>query len=165
MPQLVDPLLTPHSSPEELYSIYSRNALETAKAIKSFAKFIQEPASQETLRKAKESKAANPEGITPWIVTDHPDWLEVRKLGTDGATTTKEEGLPNGEAIAFPTVEEVSAAVESFRTKHPSVQINQRIGDSSAIEVTDEAFEREDGGSTADSYRYIYPLRPMSTFC
>lgn len=132
MPQLVDPLLAQHASPEELYSTYSRNALETAKAIKTFAKFVQESSSQETLKRAKESRAINPEEITPWIVTEHPNWLEMREPDTEGAATSKEGELPNSEAIMFPTAENVAAAVERFRTKHPGIETG---GDSSTVEV------------------------------
>jgi len=135
MPQLVDPLLAQHALPEELYSSYSRNAVETAKAIKSFAKFMQEPGSQETLRRAKESRVANPEEITPWIVTKHPEWLEVRNKGAEGAIAKQEEGLQDGETAAFPTAEEVLPAVERFRAKHSGVEINQRSSGPATIEV------------------------------
>ncbi len=135
MPQLVDPLLAQHALPEELYASYSRNAVETAKAIKSFAKFMQEPGPQKTLRRAKESRVANPEEITPWIATEHPEWLEVRNMGTGGAMAKQEEGLQDGETAVFPTPGEVLAAVERFRAKHPGVEINQRSSDPATIEV------------------------------
>lgn len=31
------------------------------------------------LEKAKESRAKKPDGISPWLVTEHPDWLDVKK--------------------------------------------------------------------------------------
>ena len=132
MPQLVDPLLAQHALPEELYSSYSRNAVESAKAIKSFAKFMQEPGPQETLRRAKESRLANSEEITPWIVTEHPEWLEVRNTGAE-ETMAKEEGHVQGGVFSTPG--EVLPAVERFKAKHPGVEINQRSGDPATIEV------------------------------
>ena len=141
MPQLVEPLLAQHASPEELYSSYSRNTLETAKAIKALTKFMQEPGPQDTLKRAKESRAANPEGITPWIVTEHPDWLEVRTQGAEDGLPMQEEELRDVEATAFPTAEEVLPAVERFRTKHPGIEINHRSGDSITVEVINEIDE------------------------
>lgn len=110
MPQLLEPLLSQHASPEQLYLDYSQNALETAKAIKNFAKFVQEPAAQETLKRAKESRAAGGEDITPWIVNEHADWLEVRDKSAEGTSTAQEGSLPNGEDAAFPRAEEVGPA-------------------------------------------------------
>ena len=166
MPQLVDPLLAQHTSPEELYATYSRDALETAKAIKSFAKFVQEPASQETLKRAKESRAAEPQGITPWIVTEHPDWLEVRKQGLeDTPTTAQNEGLHDGDTIAFPTAEEIPAAVERFRSKHPGIEVNtEQHGGLATIEVMSKVIaQRKTNGRLKSidipSSTSQYPLR------
>lgn len=142
MPQLVDPLLAQHALPEELYSSYSRSAVEIAKAIKSFAKFMQEPGPQETLRRAKESSVANPEEIAPWIVTEHPDWLEVRNKGAEGVMAKQEGGLQDGQAAVFPTAGEVLPAVERFRAKHPSVEINQRKSEPATIEVDESVSNR-----------------------
>ena len=165
MPQLVDPLLAQHTSPEELYSTYSRDALETAKAIKTFAKFVQEPASQETLKRAKESRAAEPQEITPWIVTEHPDWLEVRKQGLeDTPTTAQKEGLHDGDTIAFPTAEEIPAAVERFRSKHPGIEVNsEQHDDLATIEVMSKVMAKTKDEWQAKEYRSSFLHQPIST--
>ena len=165
MPQLVDPLLAQHTSPEELYSIYSREALETAKAIKAFAKFVQEPTTQEMLKRAKESRAAEPQEIMPWNVTEHPDWLEVRKQGQeDTPTTAQKEGLQDGDTIAFPTAEQIPAAVERFRSKHPGIEVNtEQHGDLATIEVMSKVVAKTKEEWQAEEYRSSFLHQAIST--
>lgn len=162
MPQLVDPLLAQHGSPRELYSSYSRNALETAKAIKSFAKLMQEPGSQETLKRAKDSRVENPEEIRPWMVTEHPDWLEVRTKDAEKAMPKYEEGSQDGEAASFPSTELVAQAMESFRTRHPGIEVSYRSGDPASIKVPQASYKRTlDNNITCN--RCIFHHRPIFT--
>lgn len=135
MPRLVEPLLAHHASPEDLYSNYSTCTLETAKAIKSLTKFMQEPNSQETLKKAKSSRAAQPEGIRPWMVTEHPDWLEVRNLGADGDTANTESSQHEGDDVPFPSADEISSALEKLKANHPSIEVIELDGDRHSFEV------------------------------
>jgi hypothetical protein len=46
--------------------------------MRRFAKLMEDDESVKIFERAKESRVENPKGITPWRITQHPDWL-VRK--------------------------------------------------------------------------------------
>lgn len=71
-------MLTTQSSPVTFYSQFVNVATKTAKDIQDFKNLVEGDRSQEMLKKAKRSRAENPEGIRGWMVTEHPDWLEVK---------------------------------------------------------------------------------------
>lgn len=78
MSRVLHPMLTAQSSPVTFYSQFVQVASKTAKEIQDFTTMIEGDRSQEVLKKAKRSRAENPEGIRNWLVTEHPDWLEVK---------------------------------------------------------------------------------------
>lgn len=78
MSRILHPMLTTQSSPEILYLQFLHVATNTAKDIQDFTNLIEGDRSQEVLKKAKRSRAEHPEGIRGWMVTEHPDWLEVK---------------------------------------------------------------------------------------
>ena len=135
MPRLVEPLLAPHASPEDLYSNYSMCTLDTAKAIKALTKFMQESSSQETLKKAKSSRAANPEGIRPWMATEHADWLEVRNLDADGDAANMDSSQRDVDDGQFPSVDEISSALEIFKANSPGIEVKELDGNRRSFEV------------------------------
>ncbi|KAL8830651.1 MAG: hypothetical protein Q9191_001307 [Dirinaria sp. TL-2023a] len=135
MPRLVEPLLAHHASPEDLYSNYSTSTLDTAKAIKALTKFMQEPSSQETLKKAKSSRATNPEGIQPWMVTEHPDWLEVRNLGADSDAVATDSSQHAGDDLPFPSADAISSAVEKFKANHPGIAVSELDSNRHSFEI------------------------------
>lgn len=138
MPRLVDPLLAQHASPEDLYLNYSTSTLETAKAIKALTKFMQEPGSQETLQKAKNSRAIDPEGIRPWMVTEHTDWLEVRDLRLNANVVKRDNSQLNGENIPFPSLSEISSALEKFKSAHPDIKVKDLDSNRKSFEVMND---------------------------
>lgn len=71
-------MLTTRSSPVNLYSQFVNVAAKIAKDIQDFKNLIEGDRSQEVLKKAKRSRAEHPEGISGWMVNEHPDWLEVK---------------------------------------------------------------------------------------
>lgn len=78
MSRVIDPLLVKQSSPESLYSQFSQVATNAVKDVQDFTELIEGDRSQEILKKAKSSRAEKPDGIRGWMVTEHPDWLEVK---------------------------------------------------------------------------------------
>ena len=136
MPHLVDPLLAKHASPRELYSEYSGSTLETAKAIKALTKFMQEPASQDMLKKAKDSRAADGDGIQPWMVTDHVDWLEVRDSAPAVDAARQDNSRLEEEEVSFPSRHEIPPALAKFKSGHPGLEFKDLDSDKGNFEVT-----------------------------
>ena len=78
MSRVIHPLIIRQSSPENLYSQFSQVATNSVQELQNFTKLIEGDRSQEVLKKARSSRAENPDGIRGWKVTEHPDWLEVK---------------------------------------------------------------------------------------
>ena len=134
IPRLFEPLLQPYASPQELYSKYSQNALETGKEIRALTDLIEDSQYQDLLQKVKDGAAAEPDGITPWMVTEHADWLERRELIADGDMSDHRKP-PDGEEAVDRVGEDPSNVVNLFRTDHPDIDVRFRDGDSKTIEV------------------------------
>lgn len=78
MSRVLHPMLMAQSSPVTFYSQFLQVATKTAKEIQDFTTMIEGDRSQEVLKKAKRRRSENPEGIRGWLVTEHPDWLEMK---------------------------------------------------------------------------------------
>ena len=92
--------------------------------------------SQVILQRAKDSENTEPEGITPWMVTEHPDWLEVRKVDNEtNMEGPKEQLQQNEQRMTDPVKQEPSAVVEQFRTQHPGTELSFHSEDPKIIEV------------------------------
>lgn len=92
--------------------------------------------SQAILQRAKDSENTEPEGITPWMVTEHPDWLEVRKIDNETHMPVPKEQLQRNEDRMTDLVEqEPSVVVERFKTQHPSIELNFKAEHTKIIEV------------------------------
>ena len=91
MSRVLHPMLTAQSSPVTFYSQFLQVATKTAKEIQDFTTMIEGDQSQEVLKKAKRSRSENPEGIRGWLVTEHPDWLEVKSEDVTQDTGTEHE--------------------------------------------------------------------------
>lgn len=63
---------------EVLFKKFAAAASTANEEMKRFAKLMEDDESVKIFERAKESRAENPKGITPWRITQHPDWL-VRK--------------------------------------------------------------------------------------
>lgn len=66
-------------SPQTFYTQFAQVAIDTVNNIQDFVKYIGSDRSQEVLNRARISRAENPQGIRGWRVTEHPDWLEVKR--------------------------------------------------------------------------------------
>ncbi|KFZ05773.1 hypothetical protein V501_08048 [Pseudogymnoascus sp. VKM F-4519 (FW-2642)] len=76
IPNLVASLATKQASPEILFQQLSQAALTANSEVKQFREIMENPQSRQLFEHASQSRAKNPAGITPWRITDDPDWLK-----------------------------------------------------------------------------------------
>ena len=70
------------------------------------------------------------------MVTEHPDWLEVRKVDNETNTPAlKEQFQQNADRTTEPVEQEPSAVVERFKIQHPGIELNFHAEDPKIIEV------------------------------
>jgi len=60
---------------ETLFREFSRSASTANKEVQEFRRLLNDEESNKVLEQARKSRAENPNGIKPWRVTEHPDWL------------------------------------------------------------------------------------------
>jgi hypothetical protein len=60
---------------EILFKKFAAAATAANEEMKRFATLMEDEESVKIFEHAKESRAKNPKGITPWRITQHPDWL------------------------------------------------------------------------------------------
>ncbi|OBT42098.1 hypothetical protein VE00_06543 [Pseudogymnoascus sp. WSF 3629] len=76
IPNLVASLATKQASPEILFQQLSQAALVANSEVKQFRETMENPQSRQLFEHASQSRAKNPAGITPWRITDDPNWLK-----------------------------------------------------------------------------------------
>ncbi|KFY34214.1 hypothetical protein V494_06968 [Pseudogymnoascus sp. VKM F-4513 (FW-928)] len=76
IPNLVASLASKQASPEILFQQLSQAALTANSEVKQFKEIMENPQSRSLFEHASQSRAKNPAGITPWRITDDPDWLK-----------------------------------------------------------------------------------------
>ena len=69
---------------EELYREYARAINRAVDDVRSFTAVLQSDETRSIFDRAAASRRERPDGIRPWLVTDHPDW-------TDGRPKKKED--------------------------------------------------------------------------
>ena len=84
------------------------------------------------LQRAKDSRAAEPDGIRPWIVSEHPDWLEVRSL--DDESEVIADGINHGSIDQ--AGQDPLTILDKFKADHPALDVNFQKGSSKIIEVS-----------------------------
>ncbi|KAI9846784.1 MAG: hypothetical protein M1837_003633 [Sclerophora amabilis] len=129
IPKLIQPLTTLYRSPEELFIDFSLSATVAAKDVKAYSQYMTSAASRSVLEYASASRKNNQTGIRPWVVTEHPHWLEWEEKdnGSDGKTT--ELGGENASDVDDSTLgmgdsDAVEQAVLGFKEAHPKFDIN-----------------------------------------
>lgn len=130
----MDSIFVDSRSPDQLYSHFSQTAISAAKDIKSFAQLTEDTKSKEALNKAKESRANDAEGITAWRVSEHADWLDVKKEDTaqDSQIDTNNEDLDTSAGDL--TVEDMQATLEKFKASHTDIEADLD-GETSTVKV------------------------------
>ncbi|OBT62669.1 hypothetical protein VE03_07502 [Pseudogymnoascus sp. 23342-1-I1] len=76
IPNLVASLATKQASPEILFQQLSEAAMAANSEVKQFREIMENPQSRQLFEHASQSRARNPAGITPWRITDDPNWLK-----------------------------------------------------------------------------------------
>ncbi|KAL8663382.1 MAG: hypothetical protein Q9202_003901 [Teloschistes flavicans] len=117
IPQLVNPMLVPHSSPEGLYTDYAQNVATTTSGAKELSNLYHEDETREFFKRAEESRAQNT-GVRIWQVAEHEDWLDNRKVDTPldmGKDTTVD---PAARSSQMHSTENIIATLERFRAAH-----------------------------------------------
>ena len=118
----MDSIFVDSRSPDQLYSHFSQTAIGAAKDIKSFAQLIEESKSKDALNKAKESRANVAEGISSWRVSEHADWLDVKKEDAteDSPIDTNNEELDTSAGDL--SLEDMRAILEKFKASHMGIE-------------------------------------------
>lgn len=60
---------------ETLYNKFETATALVSEEVKQFRQLLEDDYSREIFEHAKASKATEPKGITPWKITENPDWL------------------------------------------------------------------------------------------
>ena len=130
----MDSIFVDSRSPDQLYSHFSQTAIGAAKDIKSFAQLTEDSKSKEALNKAKESRTNDAEGITAWRVSEHADWLDVKKedAAEDSQIDTNNEDVDTSAGDL--TAEDMQATLEKFKVSHMDIEADLD-GDTRTIKV------------------------------
>lgn len=118
----MDSMFIDSRSPDQLHAHFSQTAIGAAKDIKSFAQLIEENMSKDALNKAKESRANDAEGVTAWRVSEHADWLDVKKedAAEDSLMDTNNEELDTSAGDL--TLEDIQAIFKKFKASHTGIE-------------------------------------------
>ena len=118
----MDSMFIDSRSPDQLHAHFSQTAIGAAKDVKSFAQLIEESKSKDVLVRAKESRANDGEGITAWRVSEHADWLDVKKEDAteDSVMDTNNEELDTSAGDL--TLADMQAIFEKFKASHMGVE-------------------------------------------
>lgn len=109
-------------APDQLHSSFSQAANGAAQAIKHFTQLVEDGRTKEVMEKAKKSRTENSEGIIAWQVTEHEDWLDVKQDDGNDVVDKEEGGIT--EAADGPSVDDVNAALDKFRSTHVGVEVS-----------------------------------------
>ncbi|KAL9579483.1 MAG: hypothetical protein Q9212_005083 [Teloschistes hypoglaucus] len=118
IPQLVNPMLVSHPSPEGLYSDYAQNVAITRSSAKELSNLYHQDETREMFKRGEESRAQNTE-VRIWQVAEHEDWLDVRKVDTSFKTSTVDSAVKTSQKQ---TTEGIKATLEKFKEAHADIQ-------------------------------------------
>ncbi|MCJ1431092.1 hypothetical protein MMC27_000442 [Xylographa pallens] len=122
IPSLMQIMHVEHHSPEALYIDISQTAIRSIARIQSLTSLVKDSRSQEVFVRANESRTKNEEGITGWLVTQHPDWLD--RAVEDGVKDMKiDEDQTNDESHINLSLDDVTSVIHRFREEHPLVEV------------------------------------------
>lgn len=127
------PLREQHPSPEQFYSNFAKATTRAHEDMIAFQNLMQDPRNQAILDQAKKSRRENPDGITVWRVTDHPNWLDVREEASlKHSPNEPEEGNDDRNAVKE---EDYRAALKKFEENHPTLKASIQDEGSNIIQV------------------------------
>jgi hypothetical protein len=117
----VESVILEPALPDLLHTQFKEAATGAAKDIQDFKHLMGHPRNKEVLEKAKESRARDPEKITPWLVTEHEDWLDVKKEDNsddfDMAGNDEETKTPDIDT----KTEDIKETLDKFEKSHRGI--------------------------------------------
>ena len=135
IPKIVNPLILRQSSPEALYLDFSRTAMSSVEDITKFTNLLEDSRSQAIFNRAKKVRAENSEGtFTGWMVTEHQDWLDVRKEASP--QDSAEEKYEDATQINGLNEEDYVAALRKLGESHTGLETSFLNKGSNIMEVT-----------------------------
>lgn len=112
-------LATSTLEPAEFYAQFAYAATAAGKDIKEFMHMMSDNRAKEIFEQINKSREADGEGIDGWRVTEHEDWLDIKKVPKDEVDSDEDmEG--QGNPIKVEGREKVVAA---FRAAHPDIEV------------------------------------------
>ncbi|MCJ1343320.1 hypothetical protein MMC31_001513 [Peltigera leucophlebia] len=133
IPRMMGPLREQHPSPEQFYSNFAKATTRAHEDMIAFQNLMQDPRNQAILDQAKKSRRENPDGITVWRVTDHPNWLDVREEASlKHSPNEPEEGNDDRNAVKE---EDYRAALKKFEENHPTLKASIQDEGSNIIQI------------------------------
>lgn len=114
-------------APEQLQLHFAQAARAAASDVKAFTQTMEDPWSKMAFEGARESRAKNADDITSWLVTEHEDWLDVKKEDVDENIDLngQDAGVSTAAEIS---VEDMQAVLEKFKGSHPSIEVSLEGG-------------------------------------
>lgn len=121
IPNLIEPMLEPHSSPEALYATFSHTAMTAAKNMRGFTELMEDPESKALLERARTRRLESKEVILPWRATQHEGWLDynVASVGKDHKEAM-DESMPDKPAPDGAD-KDPCVILDAFKREHPTV--------------------------------------------
>ncbi|KAI9758867.1 MAG: hypothetical protein M4579_002750 [Chaenotheca gracillima] len=129
IPKMVAPLTKPHNSPDEFFVGFSRSATIAAEEVAAFTRLMRSEPSRTVLEYASASRKMQPNNIRPWMVTEHPDWLDLGSHGGKGpAMEVAEIHLENAryedDLLDMGYWGLVEKTIQEFRDAHADIQVD-----------------------------------------
>lgn len=75
IPGIIDSLTSPGLTAEQLVDDVKKSGYRSQNDIKEFKRLWADPEVQKVFEHVKESRAKNGAGITPFRITQHPEWM------------------------------------------------------------------------------------------
>ncbi|KAI9776962.1 MAG: hypothetical protein M1835_005366 [Candelina submexicana] len=126
IPRIIQPFVANHSSPEDLYDDFSKAAVTAATEIQDFRKDFEDRKTMLIFTNGSLSRRVNPERISTWRVTEHPDWLDRDEGGQgekDDVVGEVEDELDDGEEE-----QDIGRIVEAFTTSYQELKVQYNEG-------------------------------------
>ena len=109
------------ADPAEFYAQFSNAAAGAGKDIQEFMWMMRDERAKEVFDQVKKSRDADGEGIEVWRVTEHEDWLDVKKEVKIEELDNEGDGPEQG---AGHQPEDRKMIVESFQAAHPAIEVD-----------------------------------------
>jgi len=121
IPRVAESVLVDPAQPDLLHAYFTQAAKSAAKDLKDFKQLMDDVRSKDALEQARASRARDNEGISGWLVTEHDDWLDVKKEDSnddlDMAGNEEDTKAPDTDV----NVEGIKTALEKLEKSHRGI--------------------------------------------